>query len=370
MNSDNRALLRLFLEFLFRRRSPALLIMRLGAGLIAAALGAGFVFNVAVPVAGGSVNFGFNTGDGLPLTLIFSVVALGAVLVVVGLLFELWRYRDEQIRLNRKVVLAIEARGLREGVGRPLSDSVPEHLEGRRQQFLLDLRQSVEDGVVVSPEAVLRRLRSLNQEVARLVEGRDRADVSLVYGGMAPVPFTFLSGLLLDDEDRITVMDWDRNDKRWRELDENDDGKRFKVSGLDEASGNEVVVAVSTSLYSVLDSNLAMVFPELSVVRLDLDGASQDAHWSERKQIDLAAEFLRVVGQLDAKGVRHIHLVISVQNSVAFRLGAVYDKKNLPPVSVYQFEFGSTPPYPWSVSMPVAGKSDPEVIFTSQQAVT
>lgn len=38
------------------------------------------------------------------------------------------------------------------------------------------------------------------------------------------------------------------------------------------------------------------------------------------------------------QGVEHIHLILASQNSIAFRFGQAYDKRNLPSVSVYQYE--------------------------------
>jgi len=43
------------------------------------------------------------------------------------------------------------------------------------------------------------------------------------------------------------------------------------------------------------------------------------------------------------KGARRAHFVLAAPNSVVFRLGRSYDKRNLPPVVVYQFENGSLP---------------------------
>ena len=51
-----------------------------------------------------------------------------------------------------------------------------------------------------------RRLRSVVKmvSIAKML--------SLVYGGLSPVPFTFLTGVLIDDEDgQPWIFDWDRH---------------------------------------------------------------------------------------------------------------------------------------------------------------
>ena len=65
------------------------------------------------------------------------------------------------------------------------------------------------------------------------------------------------------------------------------------------------------------------------------------------------------------KGARRIHLVLAAPNSVVFRLGRSYDKRNLPPVVVYQFENGSLPAYPSGVDTPVAGASRATIVRTA-----
>jgi hypothetical protein len=368
MTTSNGELFRAFIQYLLRRRSPFSYIVRAGGWIIVAALGLGIVVNIVVPLGRGVLRLGLNTGEGLPLGLILSVVALGATLMVVGTGFELRRYLDDQKRLNRKIVLAIEGRGLRDGPGQALTEAVPERLEGQRRSYLLDLRLSIEDGTVVMPEAILPRIANVNQGVAQALSDIDRRDVSIVYGGMTSVPFTFLTGVLLDDEDNITVLDWDRVAGHWRELDAKDDGKRFAVTGLDAATGEEVVMAISTS-YPVLDANLVKAFPGMPVVRMDLDDAGQDAHWSEAKQAALSRQFLDVANRMEGAGVKRIHLVLSAQNSIAFRFGRIYDKRNLPHINVYQFERDADPPYPWSVAMPVSGRKVAEVIATVPVAI-
>jgi SMODS-associated and fused to various effectors sensor domain len=174
-------------------------------------------------------------------------------------------------------------------------------------------------------------------------------------GGLTAVPFTFLTGIMLDDEDKLVVLDWDRNREAWRPLDGADDGQSFVTTGLEAISGQvEAVLAVSVS-FPIRDADVMGAFPAMPVARLSLENQNPNNHWSDAKQSRLAEEFLNVAIAIGGRGVTRIRLILAAQNSVAFRLGRAYDKRNLPEVVVYQFENGAVPPYPWGVLMPVRG---------------
>ena len=52
----------------------------------------------------------------------------------------------------------------------------------------------------------------------------------------------------------------------------------------------------------------------------------------------------------------------SAQNSVVFRFGRLYDKRNLPEIAVYQYQREEDPPHLWGVLMPVAGIDRPKIV--------
>src|SRR5690606_4291199 len=136
-------------------------------------------------------------------------------------------------REGRQKVIVIEARGLRDWQGEALEKAVPPLIKGRREQVMVDVRQGLVDGQIVSPEVAIRRLSSIPDDISRRCDGLDRADISFVLGGLAPVPLLFLLGVIVDDESHTLIMDWDRTRRMWRALDEEDDCKRFTVVGLD-----------------------------------------------------------------------------------------------------------------------------------------
>jgi hypothetical protein len=178
------------------------------------------------------------------------------------------------------------------------------------------------------------------------------------------VPYTFLTGVLLDDEGSIVTYDWDRAQECWRLPDGEDDGAQFQVIGLDDISEMpEVVLALGFS-YPINDADLETTF-SLPTVRLTLEGMSSDGHWSQRKQNRLAQDFLEIAKRLSEKGVERIHLVLAAPNSVVFTFGRRYDKRNLPQIVVYQYQRGANPAYPWGVLMPAAGVERAHVVYSN-----
>ena len=244
----------------------------------------------------------------------------------------------------------------------PLVDSIPDDVPGQRIQILLDLRKRM-DGKVIAPEKALDDIVSAHRSLLQHQSGVNRSDLTTVYGGLTSVPYTFLTGVLLDDEGKIEVYDWDRSLEAWRTLNDEDDQSSFDVAGLDvQVPADEVVLALAYS-YPVDAADLSSTFSQ-RVVRLTLQGMSSDGHWAERKQSRLAQQFLEVIKQLSAQGIKRIHLVMAAPNSVVFTFGRRYDKRNLPEIVVYQYERGQSPAYPWGVLMPVSGNERPSVVYS------
>ncbi|WP_425106513.1 SAVED domain-containing protein [Ancylobacter sp.] len=344
------------IDYVFRVRSPGLGLVGTGGVIITAAL-AGWAFNLSFPFNGGLFALSFSV-DGPGRIVMYAVLLLGATLVAVGL-----RQLQKEFAASARLrAIVIELRGLRDWIGAPLSESVPRSIRGRKEEIILDLRKGA-DGQVM-PDLALAELHALRPRINTIEKGLDRRDVTYVVGALAPVPFTFLLGVLVDDEGPIALLDWDRHKLAWRELESPDDGKRFSVIGLDAACGGHASVAVAISASYIVD--VAGVHAKLGtgvpLVHLELDGASTDANWSEVKQQELARRFLEVMVRLGNSGVQQVHLFFAGPNSLVMRFGMAYDKRNLPALTLYQYERGHSPPHPWGVAMPVAGLSLAEII--------
>lgn len=345
--------LRSLIEWVFRRRSVGASLIKVGVPLYGVVL-FGLTLGLTIPTANGPLYFRWDTSGGSAV-LSWGVFIVATVIVLTGLGLILRDVRRE----NRERIIVIEARGLRDWKGEPLEKAVPIAMRGRREPLIIDVRQGLIDGQIVDPGVALRRISGVPADIDRRTSGFDRADISFVLGGLAPVPLLFLLGIIIDDEHRTLIMDWDRSQLIWRPLDERDDGRRFEVTGLDTVAAGTTGVALCVSAsYDVLDADVRLVEPTAPIVRMDLQDRSTVSHWSEEKQQRLAQQFLDTVMELARRGVAEIQLFLAAPASLSLRLGTKYDKRNLPRLMVNQFEQADARKFPWAVRMPVAGLAE------------
>ena len=349
-------LFRAWVDYTFRRRMPGFVLLS-SAVILLTALLAGFALNATLPTPWGPFRFNFTTGD-TPTWLYAGVFGIVVLFVIIGLYLIISELRIER----RKRVIAIELRGLRDTSGCPLVKAVPRTITGRREQLLLNLRQG-QDGNIGDPVAAVRRIEALPHDLASREQGVDRSDITYILGGLAPVPFSFLTGILTDDECAVTLMDWDRHTNQWMPLELADDGRRFTISGLGAIAAQTDAVAVAVSVSYAIDTpGVAQKYPGMPLVEMTLEDGNPDAHWSEEKQAALGRQFLETLIALGNIGVRTVHLFLAAPNSVVLRFGRLYDKRNLPAVIVYQYDRREAPPFPWGVRMPVEGKPTAELV--------
>lgn len=346
-------ILSLAVELLRRRRHPAVWLACVSASLFAIAF-SGQALSWSIPIGNNQIVLQFANDGGAPALAFWGLFWVAATVMAWGFLWFCWDVKKD----NRKRVVVLEVRGLRDFDGSSLTAAVPNAVRGQREPRLIDLRQGSKDGRVGDPQTALDKLSALPALLKSFEGGGDRCDYTLVYGGLAPVPFTFLTGTLVDDEGSVVVMDWDRHKARWRELDGLDDGARFEEEGLVsiEEGKPELILAVSVS-YRVDYPAISEKLPGLPIVRLTLQGGTTDSHWSRDKQVAIGQQFLNTVIKLGNLGVGRIHLFLAAPNSVVFRLGQLYDRRNLPELVVYQYERHAPLRYPWGVRMPASGES-------------
>lgn len=285
------------------------------------------------------------------------------IIVIISGILTIYFDRKSQ---NRTYIILIEAKGLRDDDGTTLEKAVLSHYKGNIVRILLDLRNRM-DGKVLGMQQALDDIAATHRSLLQHKSDLDRGKITTVYGGLTPVPYTFLTGIMLDDEGKVITYDWDRSIEAWRRLDELDDEKLFifEEKFLPEEKP-DIVVAISFS-YPIDLQDIKSTFNNYPILMITLDGLSSDSHWSQSKQNRLAQEFLEVVKKLSQKGVNRIHLLMAAPNSTVFTFGRRYDKRNLPEIIVYQFEKGNSPTYPWGVRMPVSGVNSAEIIRTDLQ---
>lgn len=351
------------IDWYFRVRSAQTILLKSGTTLLLAAIVGTplliFIVRLVMNLGPDQLHGFVETLDGLKIW----VAIVGAAMIASGIFLVFLGWFEGKASRSGMRVIVVEARGLRLDKGTPLLAALGDEFAGQRVETLIDLCNR-DDGKVLEPDVAINEIETGYKAVQQNKKSMNAAALKVVYGGLAPVPFTFLTGVLFDDEGEIITYDWDRTVDGWRALSDDDDGAQFAVEGMGgEIEGTEAVVAISYS-YPVSGDAISNTFA-MPVVRLTLDGLSSDSHWSQVKQSRLAQQFFEVVKQLSAKGIKRIHLVLAAPNSVVFTFGRRYDKRNLPAVSVYQFEGGDVPTYPWSIAMPV-GDTDRAIVSTVQ----
>lgn len=348
-------------EWLFRVLKDERFLIASGVGLLIAVYGGFPLLAVLLRIVIGAVPEGYLNAqqalDGVDRW----ILCIASLLVGLGVLLIIARFIGDAKARSKKRVVVIEARGLRDDDGSPLSEVAANHHEGAITKIMLDLRNRL-DGDIIQPERALDEISSTQRSVLQHQKNFERSDLTTVYGGLTSVPYTFLTGVLLDDEGNIVTYDWDRVQEAWRKVEGEDDEVGFHVDGLGALSdASDIVVAIAYS-YPINDDDLATTF-DFPVVRLTLGELSSDSHWSQEKQNRLAQRFLETTKQLSAIGAKRIHLVLAAPNSVVFTFGRRYDKRNLPELVVYQYQRGLVLAYPWGVLMPVSGIDRPRVIY-------
>jgi len=360
MSGDWLGLIERIAQLIWRRKTlPAILLSAGVACLVGSAGGVDFLVKL---VASGNAARGVATigSADVPSYIRPTLFVIGIALVLVAVVTGLVNWRAERAQAARALLVTIELRGLRLGNDATLEKAKCLPPIARRAPHVIDIRSRIRDGQVHDPEGALEEVDSRLRLIPGELASRANDDVAVVFGGLAPVPMTFLAGVHLDDEGSVERLDWSRSSEAWRTLDEDDDGDRFAIAEHEARDGTrELILCVSVS-YPIDVFAARAALPDAALIEMRLSDPHVENHWSRDKQRALARQFLEVLTK--NSHVHRVHLHLAAQASVAFLFGQRYDKRNLPPVLVYQYERGRTHPYPWSVQMPVAGATRARVV--------
>lgn len=342
---------------LYFRRSPAGLLLSTGAALM-----------LGGPWLAGKLVFHKESADGSYIAgeintteaewwVNAACLGVGALLIAVGAYFA-WITFQEQ---RRKIVLALELRGLSQTVDSPLKDAIPALTLGRRESILIDVRQLVQGTTAQKQEAV-KAVNLIPIRLKQFKDGRDRDDLSVWAGGLAPVPLLFLTGNLLAAESKIHWLDWNRMTAMWVSPNEGTDiADPLPVNyGL---TYQEVVLAVSIS-YPIDHLELSAAFSQTPIVEIKINNATPGLVLSEASIQKIMQDFMNTIATLKSKGAKKIHLVLAAPSILSIRLGSCYAGRNMPELIIYQYQQAQIMnPYPWGVRMPNSEVNDGELFI-------
>ncbi|HEJ7891022.1 TPA: SAVED domain-containing protein [Serratia liquefaciens] len=351
-----------------RQRKIQYLVMLLGAGI----LSANKYLGQSLTLRKGDLQLALSLSEGNIIT--DYLVNIVAILIILGgfiwLLID--AYQKAKIAVRKKVVV-VEGRGLRKVATTPLHKVVAKHFSGKIDPLTIDITQRLRDGEVIYPQDTFNNnIKTIVSNIATRIDGIDHQDLTLVYGGFLPVPFTFYLGAILDDNGPVSVFDWDRAQEKWCLIDNNadDDHADFRIveeSQEHAPTPEDVVLAVSVSYLADI-AGIRRTFPHYPVSHLALDDMTFGNHWSLSKQSRLALQFTEYAKQLTAQGAKRIHVVLAAPSSIALNFGRRYDNRNLAQAFVYQYEKNHDIAYPWAVEIPGHGKPEGSVFMTPEPA--
>lgn len=341
---------------LYFRRSPAGLLLSTGATLMLGGSWIAAKLNFRKEFDDGSYIEGTINTTEADWWVNDVFLGIGAILVAVGFYFA-WITFQEQ---RRKLVIALELRGLSQTADSPLQDAISRLVIGRRESLLIDVRQLVQGTDIQKKEAV-DHINVIPVRLKQFRDGRDRDDLSVYAGGLAPVPLLFLAGNLLAAESKVYWLEWERKASMWVSPDQ----------GLDltdtlplnyESVCKEVVLAFSIS-YPIDISELKTAFPETNIIEFKIENPVPGKVVSERSIQRLMQDFMSCIAGLQSKGTKKIHLILAAPSILSMRLGSCYAGRNMPELIIYQYQQAQKEnPYPWGVRMPNSESNKGEFI--------
>jgi hypothetical protein len=351
---------RKLVDWYVRPKNIGVFLISYGALVIGASLAGGFVGKIKYASESAQLQANVDTTGGPASWMTIAAFVVGALMIVGGVALNL----HDRKQLARRRVLLLEQKGLFK-IDSPLDATVKALIGGTIETIFVDIREGVTEGRITHPEVALQKVVDGRGDLVRRLDGQNKNDIEIVYGGLLAVPFTFLTGCLLDDEGGgIKIFDWDRlGIGQWRLIENGvDDGKRLQTVSTLQGIAEEVVMALSIS-YPVDEAGIAKTFPGLPVIHMKMSELSSNAHWSLEKQGAWAEQFLQELKKLSGHSVKTIHLIIAAPNSVVFNLGRVYDRRLLPPAIIYQYERSCAPVYPWGVALPLHEGNQPAIMY-------
>ena len=126
-----------------------------------------------------------------------TVLILGALFSIAGGYLWTRSTLEESSNEKKKRMVVIEQRGLRDTTDDALSDFVLKEFKGQIKEITVDIREGIIDGKVIAPEAALEKVKNITFSLQESCKNISSENLSIIHGGLLPVPYTFLTGLLL-----------------------------------------------------------------------------------------------------------------------------------------------------------------------------
>ncbi len=255
----------------------------------------------------------------------------------------------------RKRIFVIEHMGLEAVKTAPLMNSIKEKVPGRKVPISINQNAYSTAWGVHDFDRALEELTGFKVVFDRFTREVSSEDRTIVYGGIAPVPFTFLAGFTVDNHiggSDLIVKDWQRNPGEWRTIEGTTTNHDLKVTVPDQAyTANEILVAVEISQAADFKA-MEIIFKDIPLIKLTVGTGNieRNNHWSLAQQVAWCDQLDTVFRNYRG---RCVNLVIAAQNSVVFNIGRQFEKRYPFEIRVFQHEQDNPIEnrYPWAVNI-------------------
>jgi hypothetical protein len=328
---------------------PGTRLMKYGVAIFILLAGVNFAGTIGVTVPWVSFDGKFSSAE---IPNYWNYIA--AFLILIG---ALWNLRTDHLKLkheaeenDRKLVLVVQIEGYSNVIQSSITSSVSPEIKGTRIPIMINVRDALLDG---------HRLQDAADDVANVERtvhqhgvGHNSVDINICAGGLAPVPFLFMLGNILEDHRPIHWAEWDRKGSRWMWSNEGVAVQSWGLPNLGTLADDEIVLS-SGITYGIADKDIAKAFPNLSIVKWEPAKTIFEVILDERSCLDICEEFKKLMHQLNDQGVKRVHFLLACSTALTMRLGSVLDPRNMPEVIVYQYEKNSNLLYTWGLGVKV-----------------
>ena len=264
---------------------------------------------------------------------------------------------------NRKVAICVHLDAYNAVIPTPLLSVVPVEVKGKRIPITVQKRDALAGGHKI--EEVANSVLALQELVIQHGSGRDAADICVFAGGLAPVPLLFLLGNALEDERPTQWADWDRSKATWV-LSKN--GQRvspWPMPDLETITEEEVVIQ-SGITYSIHSDGAGVAFPGKRVLIWEPFEKIFQVVLDEESCVNICNDYKNMLHQLGSKGVKRVHFLLACSTALTMRLGSVTDPRNMPEVTVYQYDKSNPLIYPWGIGV-TSHENKKKVLFIDRR---
>lgn len=216
-----------------------------------------------------------------------------------------------------------------ETMGIPLGNDLPKRLKPYKSILI---------GGDGSPEFLLESLKGKKNKLKK--------HKSIIYSGIADLPFVFLLGFWLRGKS-LDLLEWDRKSNEFIHLENNNENfpdmmvQEFKKSEL----GKSISLCISIS-NEIKDDEVKYLNGKSRIIHLKTE-ILKDEILNSKEQLESYLDKISILlKELYKSGVENINLFYAGPTSLALKIGAIYRPNYMPLVKVYSYNKGK---YSWSL---------------------